>query len=299
MDIIRLLQDYNIPFQTEGHKHCRPGWVNMSCCFCTGNPGMHLGNNLDTGQWYCWRCGWHPTNITLAKLLNISASDVKILIRQYKGQSKIASQNKKIKIKPHKLPSDCREMGVRHRRYLEKRNFDPDKIEKMWGVLGTGPVSLLDGINYSHRVLAPISWQGQPVSFQARDITEKHKVKYLACPKHREEILHQNILYGRSDKWGDSIICVEGITDVWRFGYKAVGVFGIDYSLSQLRWLCKLFNRIFIAFDDDPQAIVRAKKLQADILFRGKEAKIVPITGDPGNLPQTEANALIREIFRV
>jgi hypothetical protein len=269
----------------------------MPCPFCTGNPGLHLGNNLETGQWYCWRCGWHPTIPTIAKLLGVSASEARKIVRQYHGKSVTSSKNKKIKLKPHKLPSDCSKMKKRHRKYLEKRGYDPGRIERMWHVLGTGPVSYLDGINYSHRIIAPIYWGNRQVSFQARDITGKHKMRYLACPKHREEILHQNILYGRPDKWKDSIICVEGITDVWRFGFRAVGVFGIEYSLSQVRWLCKLFNRIFIAFDDDPQAIVQAKKLQADIAFRGKEAIIVPIEGDPGSMPQKQANEILKEIF--
>jgi len=297
MDVIKFLQDYNIPYQTEGHKHCRPGWVNMSCCFCAGNPGLHLGNNLDTGQWYCWRCGWHPEIASIAKLLNISSSEARNIARQYKGKSTTKPQNKVIKFSPHKLPSDCGKMAARHRKYLEKRLYDPDEIEKVWGVLGTGPVSLLDNINYSHRVLAPISWQGRQVSFQARDITGKHKMKYLACPKHREEILHQSILYGNIEACGKSAIVVEGITDVWRFGIKAVGVFGIDYTLSQARWLSKLFDRVFIAFDFEPQAQKQARKLMADILLRGKEAILVPIENDPGSMPQREANAILADLF--
>jgi hypothetical protein len=47
MDITRLLQDYNIDFVSENHKHSRPGWVNVRCPFCTGNEGYHLGFNLN------------------------------------------------------------------------------------------------------------------------------------------------------------------------------------------------------------------------------------------------------------
>ena len=58
MKLIQLYQDYNVPFQTEGHKHCRDGWVNTECPFCTGNPGLHLGATLDGKIFTCWRDGW-------------------------------------------------------------------------------------------------------------------------------------------------------------------------------------------------------------------------------------------------
>ena len=44
MDIVQLYQDHNVDFMTEGHPHCRPGWVNTVCPFCTGNPGYHLSS---------------------------------------------------------------------------------------------------------------------------------------------------------------------------------------------------------------------------------------------------------------
>lgn len=46
MDIVRLYHDYGVDHRTEGHKHCRPGWVNTECPFCEGNKGFHLGWNI-------------------------------------------------------------------------------------------------------------------------------------------------------------------------------------------------------------------------------------------------------------
>ena len=46
MDVLRLYQDYGVDHLTEGHKHCRDGWVNTPCPFCSGNDGYHLGWNL-------------------------------------------------------------------------------------------------------------------------------------------------------------------------------------------------------------------------------------------------------------
>ena len=56
MDIERIYRDYNIPHATEGHKHCREGWVNTACPFCSGNEGLHLGYNNADDYYFCWRC---------------------------------------------------------------------------------------------------------------------------------------------------------------------------------------------------------------------------------------------------
>ncbi|MFZ2799119.1 MAG: hypothetical protein WAZ30_02760, partial [Syntrophorhabdus sp.] len=83
MDIERLYRDFGVDYASEGHRHARPGWINASCPFCTGNPGYHLGFDLDGNYYYCWRCGWHPIIQTISKLTNISEPEVRKFIKQY------------------------------------------------------------------------------------------------------------------------------------------------------------------------------------------------------------------------
>jgi hypothetical protein len=300
MSIVDLYNAFGVVYQTEGHKHCRPGWANTECPFCQGNKGYHLGCNINSGYFYCWRCGWKAPGKAIAKLLAVQESKAQQLIREYKvrsGHRKSISTDRKIQFKPFKIPSNCHSMSQLHRRYLEGRGFDPDKLEAEWGLLGTGPVSFLDGIDYRHRIVAPIIWEGSQVSFQARDATGKSNMRYLACPKAREFILHQRILYGKD--WNKDIgICVEGITDVWRLGPAAFAIFGIEFTPSQVRWMGKLFKRIIILFDDDPQAVRQGKILQAELEFRGVEVRQESIEGDPGGMKQDEANHLVREVLK-
>jgi DNA primase len=209
----------------------------------------------------------------------------------------------KIRRKAFKLPPDCSKLHTRHKKYLKNRGFDPDDIEVQWQLQATGPLSKLDNADYRHRIIAPIIWEGQVVSFQARDITGKSDVKYKACPKDREEIHHQHILYCHQEvDWSLPIIVVEGITDVWRLGQQAVGVFGIDFLPQQVRSICQKKkeandNRVIIIFDDDPQAIKQGEKLMAELNFRGMECQQKIIEGDPGDMGQKEANELIRHII--
>ena len=232
------------------------------------------------------------------KLTNLDYEEAKQIIKQYggKGRAPVQEPKQKIRFAKHKLPSNFGPLQSNHRRYLINRNFDPDKLEAEWGLLGTGPISILDGIDYGRRILAPIVWNGKQVSFQCRDITGQHKLKYMACPKKRELIAHQSILYGNQSRWGKIGIAVEGITDVWRFGPLAFGTFGIDYTPSQIKEMRNAFDRIVIVFDDDPQAIIQGGKLLRGLQFRGVHAEIEFIEGDPGGMKQDDANHLIKLI---
>jgi len=297
MDIIQLYQDHSIPHATEGQKHCRPGWVNTACPYCSGNPGLHLGYNMDENYHYCWRCGWHSVSKTIAKLLNINEKAAKRLIKQYGGHTQTPKPKIKIRRKSHQLPSGITNLTSSHKQYLLRRGFDADRLEQEWNLMSTGPISQLDGISYKHRIIAPIFWNGERVSFQGRDATGKHSKKYMACPKDRELIHHKEILYGKQSEWRTTGICVEGITDVWRLGTAAFATFGIKYTPKQLRLVAKRFERVAVVFDDDPQATEQAYNLVSELKFRGVDAFRISIEGDPGNMKQEEANYLLKQIL--
>jgi len=300
MDIIQLYKDYGIDYKTEGHKHCRPGWVNIECPFCTGNPGYHLGTPITGGPFHCYRCGKKYPSQVIVKLLNVSEFEAKKLLIEYIGTSVIKkAPEATINLKPFKYPSNTTELTKKHKIYLEKRKFDPDKLIAEWSLLGTGIYSVLDEADYRNRIIAPIEWNNQTVSFQGRDITNNSTEKYKACPKSREIIHHQHILYGKQECWNDRIgIGVEGITDVWRFGYKSFGVYGIEYTNYQVKEICRHFDRIAICFDGgEIQAKQKADELVAELRFRGKEAFRVDIIGDPGSMDQSEADYLVKQLI--
>jgi hypothetical protein len=301
MNIIQLYADYNIPFQTEGNKHCRPGWVQINCPFCEGESNMHLGCNIDSGYFSCWRCGWKSTEKVIAKLLGIKESETKQILRKYQiGTFKIYKEsNVKIRLKSHRFPSGTELMTERHKKYLEGRRFDSERLEHDWGLLGTGVVAKLDNIDFKHRIIVPIDWNNTQVSFQARDITNKSKLKYITCPKNRELVFHKNILFGKQEHWNNTGICVEGVFDVFRFGFNSFATFGIEYTAKQIRLIAKTFKRVAIIFDGgESQALLQAQKLVSELKFRGVVAWNVKIEGDPGGMNQDDANYLIKTIIK-
>lgn len=295
MNAEKLFRNYGIIYVTEGHKHAREGWVNCACPFCTGNPGFHLGWNTEDEYFYCWRCGWHPPARTISALLKIPESEAFVLLQQY-GVNKTKIKKVKISV-PFKTPSGLTELSTMHRKYLEKRNFDPDKITNLWKIQGTGPVSKLDKIDYRFRIFIPYFWNGEMVTFDTRDITNKQTARYKACPETVEKIHRKSILYGNQEHWGEVGICVEGATDVWRLGTNACAVSGIQFTREQVRVLSQTFKHIVIIFDEEPQAQAQAKKLVAELRFRGVFAENVKIKGDPASLSQNEADNLLKSIL--
>jgi hypothetical protein len=144
----------------------------------------------------------------------------------------------------------------------------------------------------------PYIWNSKIVTFDTRDITGKAINKYIACPADREEIPRKSILYGIPEKWGKTGICVEGCTDVWRMGQYSFSTSGIKYTPQQVRIIAKSFKRVAVCFDPEPQAIVQANKLIAELKFRKIDAfRVDLLSKDPGDLSDSEAQYIVQQII--
>jgi hypothetical protein len=233
-------------------------------------------------------------------LLNVDKAEAYRLIKDYHGTSHIKHVEVNLKKKRFTFPTHTTDVEKRHLRYLEERGFDPEYIVKHWNLQGTGPVATVDNISYKHRIIIPIYWNNEIVTYQGRDITNKQPQKYLACPKIREKIHHKHIVYAHPEnwekmKWGTGI-CTEGVTDVWRLGDSAFCTFGIKYKVEQVRVIAKHFKRVAVFFDDESQASEQAEKMIGELQFRGVDAFRVMCKGDPGGLPQEEADYMVKQI---
>lgn len=308
MDIIRLYQDFGINTAPDGHRHFRQGWVNTECPFCIselGHEGFHLGYEIDSNHYVCWRCGWHPVSLTIAKLLNVSETQARDLAKRYGIYVPSLPKTPVIRTNEitFKLPLGITELMTSHRKYLIGRKFDPNELIKTWNIQSIGPFGKLKygekEIDYKHRIFIPIIWNGKIISFDTRDVTDKHSSKYMACPLDNEIIPHKELLYCKQEALMDNAIIVEGCTDVWRFGVNSVATSGIKYTPKQVRLIAKMFKRAPVCFDGgEPQAKEQAKKLVAELKFRGVDSFIIDIEGDPGGMPQDEADYLVKQLIK-
>jgi len=292
-DAKRFLNDHRIPWTDRG-KHSRPGWAQVVCPFCSGNPGWHGGFNIEAGYYNCWRCGFTWLPKAVATILKISIPKSKTLIEKYLSPDAIREFKERRYADEVLFPPKTGPLNRSQRSYLEDRNFDPDLLQEEWEIKGVGHIGA-----YKGRILAPIRLHGRLISYQTRDIYEKSGSKYMACPKDEEVYDHQYSLYGIDQCKSKNVLAVEGITDVWRLGPGSVGTFGIDYTSKQILMLGQNFDRVFIFYDTlEEQANQKAHHLAEDLEMIYKvESEIITYTGgDPAEMPDDEAAHLMREL---
>lgn len=295
MNFNKFCQDYNLETAPPDHKHYQEGWTNVECPLCTGNAGYHLGYEEDTDRFHCWRCGPHKHVEAIAGLLKTGNGEAARLWKRYSSKRPRRIHRKpkvierQIKVS---LPPGTQTMKKRHRRYLRSRGFDPDRLEETWGLLGTGPFG-----PYKFRIVAPITFEGKLVSYQGRDITNRQRLRYKACPMEKEARHHKACLYGLDQVPGETVVIVEGITDVWRLGVGSVATFGIKYTKTQVL-LLKRFKRRAILFDSaDSQAQEQAEKLAKELsAFSGETISLIIDAKDPGTMSPKDAQDLMRQL---
>ena len=295
-DILSFYEDFGIDYIEHGHKHCRPGWIQTPCPFCTGNPGYHLGFNLNTNFFSCWRCGFHSNIEVIHEFAATDWGKAKTVLKEYQSVFNNFSKQtieKKRRVTELIMPPLTGSLGKNHKKYLINRGYNPDTLANEWDLLGTGPVG-----SYKNRIIAPITYNGKMVSYQGRDITGRSGLRYKACEQANEIIDHHNLLYGLDNVKGNKCILVEGITDAWRLGYGAVATLGIKFKPIQFQLLWERFNTVYIMFDDDPQAQAQAQKIGNDLVIMFDiDVEICQIKGDPGSLKQEEANEHKKELL--
>lgn len=297
-DVIRFVRDHNVQAAGYDDRHYREGWVNIPCPFCVGNPGNHLGFPVGGGKgWHCHRCGGHGVAKVIAAILKITDKEARRLAKAY-GARPQAKGEREDHNRPAtvKLPTGCEgPLPDTHRYYLKKRGFDPDLLEPLWDLKGTGFLG-----PYKFRIVAPIFLDGRLVSYQGRDITDRAPLKYKACQADLEVIPHAEMLYGIDKAQGHSAVVVEGITDTWRLGPGAVATFGIEWDEKQALMLRK-FSRVFVMYDfGEEQAQEQARKLAATLSGLGTTVEMLMVPGhkgDPAELSEKKAKRLMEEIL--
>lgn len=284
--IQEVLSKLRIPFLESGHKHSRVGWIQLEICpFCNSH-NYHLGYNLSTGYFHCWRCrGHHPMSVLVRLGLNHQEAQA-----FWKGQRNFELPAEKPRT-GLKEPKYGKLLGA-HREYLRSRGFEPKEISDLWQVGGLGIAGHL-----SWRLYIPILLNDERVSWTTRAVGDGIQQRYLSASAGEESVNHKSLLYG-ADYCLHSAIVVEGPVDAWRIGPGAVAVLGTAYSTSQVNKLLKYPLRV-ICFDSEPGAQRVAKELAAQLSgFPGKTLNVELDANDPGTASKKEVR-LLRKIARL
>lgn len=282
--IADILVEAGVPHAGADHKHGRPGWVQIDCPYCgTATGKFHMGINLSTGAAVCWRCGKHNTAKALSLACGKPAARLRALLDGVAYEAPVVRHTG-----TYKPPAGVGPMGPAHRAYLQRRGFDPDEIERLWGVQGTGQ----QGGPMAWRLYVPIYHHGAAVSWTARSIKPNTTQRWLSAAYEQEAVHHKDILYG-ADYCTHAAIIHEGPTDVWATGPGAVATCGTGYTTAQLKAMARYTVRV-VCYDSSPAAQRRARELAGLLApFPGTTHNVQLETGDdPADADPAEVEEL-------
>jgi hypothetical protein len=277
---------------SEGHEHTRDGWVQIDCPFCTRNAQRwRMGYNVAYGYVNCWSCGRKGLIDALMESSGLPFGKVKDVVSQVERYEGPARE----RVRPGGKLIPPRGVGPLlkpHRRYLEKRGFDPDEIVQLWGVGGIGPA-----VPLQWRIYIPIHYHGEPVSWTTRSISDSHKTRYRSATPEQEKCRLTEVLYGE-DYCRHAVILVEGPLDVWAVGPGAVACLGTNPGRAILLSLSRYPVRV-LCLDNETASQRRSKELMADLaVYPGATYNVTFSKGkDASRAPRKEILELRRRFL--
>ncbi len=295
MQILDILDNLQVKYVTKG-KNVSRGWIGLSCPFCS-DKSNHLGIHLESGAFKCWRCSKKGhISFLLQKILQIPKYQAEEILKDVEFASKMERLENRSRnplqvntlfnsyIFP--LPSEYRE-------YLISRSYDPDLLQRKYGVRAGGDIG-----EQKFRIVAPITLNGQIVSFIGRDISGSSQQRYKMCYDDDALYPRREVLYN-FDTVSDTICIVEGVTDVWRIGDGSVATLSTAFSTEQITLiLTKKIKRAFILFDSEDMAQKKAEDLAARLTIKIPNVEVIQLdAGDPAELSEEDVKLLRREIF--
>jgi hypothetical protein len=146
------------------------------------------------------------------------------------------------------------------------------------------------------RIIVPIYIHRQLVSFTTRDVTGQANIPWVHGSPAHVTLSPKDCLYN-IDTVQDTVIILEGASDVWRIGDGTVGTFGHKYTKKQIHLLQKV-RRAFVLFDSEEEAQADAERLAYDLSSFVPDVHVYELDqGDPGDLSEDDVKAIRTEIF--
>ena len=316
MDWIRFLDENNVHYVTRG-PNTRRGEVSVKCPLCLGSDeSEHLGINLETEKWGCWRDQSHrgKSARTLIKaLLGCSSTQAGLIVKQYSHSdpdgleaalnvlqadtnSTIQHEEDLVKLTTQqKLGPQfhsfnqikVRGLTRRFYDYLGDRGYDnPHEIIQHYDLR-----CALTG-RYKDRIIIPIRLNGELLGWTSRAIgVVKNAPRYLAS---NEDVKTTVFNFDELKEGGNRLFIVEGPFDAIKvdsfgrhMGVRATCTFGTSVSISQialLRALIPKFDSAWILFDKGAEGPAHNLAQWTNCKVAGLPRNIK----DPGDLPKKQ-----------
>ena len=294
----KLFEDAHIKTRDDLSR----GWTHTNCPFCKNPPDTHYNGGFDMNnpRFYCWRCGSHSYYDAVSKILNISISETKELFKSYNFISDKKTIVRVAKAEHLDLPGY--HLDENEKEYLRSRGFDPEYLQNKFHIRGGGICG-----DWSYRILIPIYYNRVLVSWTGRSILDKQTIKELEIPRYKNLAIEQSVInpkeifFNLDNCNGKGVILVEGPMDVLKLGDDTICSLGTSVTREQELFLKNKFDKVYIAFDNEPAAQDKARHLGMNLSSVGLKVEVVNICedfnkNDPGELNESEVRQIKKEL---
>lgn len=277
MDFFKLFLDYKV----EMLQNNPDNWINIDCPYCDEKGHYNMGFNCAGNYYHCWKSlHQYPIKKVLSDVLNVPINSVDEILSEYEGGARLSKKLKnKSNVKSIELPTDT--FTSPERKYLKARGFSPKYLNKKYGIVGGG----ISG-KWKFRIIIPIYYNGQLMSWTGRSILSKKKIKELEIPRYKNLSIEESVrnpkelFFNLDNCKGKEVVLTEGSFDVLRFDGNAICSLGTELTEGQIALLSERFEKIFILFDNEPEAQEKAHKFGMQLSSIGLDVEIVDVFGD-------------------
>jgi len=290
MNVIEILNRYNIEYVDRGNNVAK-GNVNIQCPWCgEADHSQHLGINLETGMWGCWRNVKHrgrKLHRLLSKLTGLSSAEARRATGEgelravQRGDMERAVQGLTEGPTAHadstykgriRLPDKFREIcapGVdpyraeaRFRMYLQKERGFPKHHHKK--LARQYNLHYCVSGRFADRLIIPIYEGRELMTYLGRSVYAASEMRYKALEEEYSVKQVKDCLYNydAAMKGGLSLFITEGVFDAMKvdfygqaFGSRAVALFNMNVEDSQHELFYELRGKFdeYIIFLDEGQ----------------------------------------------
>jgi hypothetical protein len=250
LDWRRVLAEHSVPYVDRG-ANVKRGEINIRCPFCgTADPSHHMGLNLETGWWACWRNREHRGKSPLwllTRLLNVSywrarqiaglddnappdPDGFDAVAARIMGRDSRIERMEQVRREFLTLPTEFQPLrsygaGFRFFDYLAStRGFGKQATEELSSFYKVR--AALTG-RWQSRIVLPYFMNGELVAWTGRAIA-RAEIRYLDLPLDECLVPIKETLYNHDAgiKGGSVLVVVEGPLDALK-----IDAFGFDLGV--------------------------------------------------------------------
>jgi len=317
--ILTVFKTNNIEYITDG-PNVKKNNVNIKCPFCENDPSQHMGVSLINGEYACWRDTRHRGKNflkLLQEVLDCSLDEAKRqlglkTLEPNEFDSILSRLYEEEKFTPRKLGGvkslafdksfrEIKEKGITAPfwEYLIRRGFDNiDKLLRLYEI----KCCLLN--DWRYRLIFPIRYKGDLVSWVGRSISPTATLKYLDLAVDKS-VRHPKFCIWNYDELlngGHALYVTEGIFDAIKLdfyfpaGFKATCLFTKtirDEQKTLLQDLSKEFDHIILLLDADAQTQAWTIAGELSYLRNVIIGRLPDGLKDPGDMTKEQVTQLV------